>query len=1359
MADDPNKVVVPVAMQGVDEAVKLVDKLGKELIATKTDASGVAKVFNQYGAELSQALKMLTKFQKTLSQVQSGDLQARINKIDPNIQATLKAEKDALKEKERAQKASIDQRIAAERLQYAEAVRQNKLAIAQQAADDKLRIAQKKKDTIAAFRELAAEEKRISRQTQAELSRQSPQAAAQKAREAAVLRVTGDGGASLFKIQSALLVNYTVMNQLFNLVQFGTTYVMELETAFADLQAITASTNTEMKGLEDTIIAVSKGTKYSAVEVAEAAKVLAQAGFSAQEIKESIQGVVLLATATGTDLATSVDVASSAISVFELRAGDMDRVANVLTGALNETKLTMDKVALGLQYAGNIANQAGLSFEETTAILGAMSNAGIRSGSTLGTGLRQVIIELMNPSEKLRSKLSEVGLSIQDVDLKSKGFVGVMKNLRDAGFSTADAFETLEVRSAAAFAAIQNDPEIITRLQTSFLFTTAAAKANAVQMDTLAAKFAVLRNNLGLVINQFSTPFVSGLKVAADVTTVFLGVLQELGIVLPAIGTVLISFGAAAAGLKIATLVGNLGLLTKTFAGLNVAIAAARVGGIAGLATAIPLLITPLGALTVAITAVASAFYLLNSGASDLKDSIDQTTASLDQSEGAYATTAESMNSVEKEMTRLVDRMMELKDAPDEVFNQFLQLENQFGSLGFEIENTTNPSVDNLIDGLNRLRTSLRETSVEQMKFIQAQRSMLLLQQGKQIGNIGNSMWSRPLGNFSDTRLEDITGAASKALSTDTSTMTKQQRLDLMKELAAYRTALIKLNTETTETLKTMEKAGKEGTATYLFMKNRQAKITEAQAKIGEAAGGVIDLIADTSTQLKNTFKTTDLSKMVDAELQAYDKELSRLRENAADTPEGKVKLQQDIKALGKKLDEAIGQLLSNRLGIALDFLRQAGFEVGPNDVTAIVGDIETQTKQAIEEGASDVNRLNDETKAAVDLAMQKAELGLQTIQKAYARVTDALDSKIKALDAIAKESQDLERGGLAGKYSDAEISMFQDRQKELQTKQLKARLDTLPGVIAALNGVIGAQSTESARIGSLPKSPANESLSIASQQKLNDLMDQRAGLQKELVDLQNEYNAAIGIETEAHVALGDQITYVIGKYSEQAAIQSTWAYGIKENVIGVLDNAKSAFGTFVTDVVSGTATVGDAFKSMATSILQSMLKIVSDKLAGQILGGILGSAGSLFGAMGSGSITSSGASLPSLNPNLNIPVGMNTGGYVRRAGGGGNRDSVKALLRPGEYVLRNQAVEMLGRDNLDQINAMGARSVSDAGSLPNASAGQAPSESSIVNVWIVPPNEKPQMGPKDIVAVITDDMARGGQTKKLVKQIVMGQS
>ena len=44
----------------------------------------------------------------------------------------------------------------------------------------------------------------------------------------------------------------------------------------------------------------------------------------------------------------------------------------------------------------------------TTATLGGLANAGIRNGSTLGTGVRQILLDLQNPTEKFKKVMNEL---------------------------------------------------------------------------------------------------------------------------------------------------------------------------------------------------------------------------------------------------------------------------------------------------------------------------------------------------------------------------------------------------------------------------------------------------------------------------------------------------------------------------------------------------------------------------------------------------------------------------------------------------------------------------------------------------------------------------------------------------------------------------------------------------------------------------------------------------------------------------------------------------------------------------------------------------------------------------------------
>ncbi|RWI88171.1 MAG: phage tail tape measure protein [Mesorhizobium sp.] len=367
-----------------------------------------------------------------------------------------------------------------------------------------------------------------------------------------------NGGANQFLSQAGILNNYAMVGGAYTAAFSLGNFIVQLDAQFKQFQAITASTNGEMAVMEDRLLSVAEKTKFTANEIAEAATLMGQAGMSAGEVAEAIEPVSKLATAAGTELKNAVDVVTSALNIFNLQTGEAGHLADVFTAALNESKLTLDQLTAALQYAGNTAATVGISYNELTAAVGALANAGIRSGSTIGTGLRQLLVDLTNPSKNLIAELSRLGLSMEDIDLKTHGLSGVLQNLKDAGFDTSSAFEGLEVRAAAAFTALSNNLDTMSELRQSFLLSNAAAEANETQMESLANTAKNFGSNLGALVYTAFGPFLRTLQNTVAVASDVIASLREMGPLVEIVGTafatlasafVLVRLGKLAAGL------------------------------------------------------------------------------------------------------------------------------------------------------------------------------------------------------------------------------------------------------------------------------------------------------------------------------------------------------------------------------------------------------------------------------------------------------------------------------------------------------------------------------------------------------------------------------------------------------------------------------------------------------------------------------------------------------------------------------------------------------------------------------------------------------------------------------------------
>jgi len=178
------------------------------------------------------------------------------------------------------------------------------------------------------------------------------------------------------------------------------------------VQAVTGAVGDEFDRLYDQAKRLGRTTSFTAAQVAGGMLSLGRAGFNPAEIEAAIPGVLNLARATGTDLAMATDIAAGTLRAFSLEADQMGRVTDVLVATANNSAQTMEDLGESMKYAAPIAEEYGLSLEETAKALGVLANMQIK-GSMAGTTLRQVMLQLADPN--VRRQLQEIGIQATDV--------------------------------------------------------------------------------------------------------------------------------------------------------------------------------------------------------------------------------------------------------------------------------------------------------------------------------------------------------------------------------------------------------------------------------------------------------------------------------------------------------------------------------------------------------------------------------------------------------------------------------------------------------------------------------------------------------------------------------------------------------------------------------------------------------------------------------------------------------------------------------------------------------------------------------------------------------------------------------
>ncbi|QMV84097.1 phage tail tape measure protein [Corynebacterium hindlerae] len=186
----------------------------------------------------------------------------------------------------------------------------------------------------------------------------------------------------------------------------------------------------------------------SAGDAAAAMSELAKGGFTVEQSMQAAKGTLQLAAASGIEAAQAATIQSQALQAFGLDASYAAKTADVLANSANASSAEITGIAQGLQQSGAVANQFGLSLEDTAASLGMLANAGIQ-GSDAGTLLKTTLLALTDQGKPAQQAMQELGLTVYDTNGKFVGMSSLMGQLEKASKSMSE--EQYQAATATLF--------------------------------------------------------------------------------------------------------------------------------------------------------------------------------------------------------------------------------------------------------------------------------------------------------------------------------------------------------------------------------------------------------------------------------------------------------------------------------------------------------------------------------------------------------------------------------------------------------------------------------------------------------------------------------------------------------------------------------------------------------------------------------------------------------------------------------------------------------------------------------------------------------------------------------------------
>ena len=359
------------------------------------------------------------------------------------------------------------------------------------------------------------------------------------------------------------------------------------EQEMAKVNAISGATIDQFKELTAVARDLGATTRFTSTEVAGLQLNLSKLGLTPDQINEVTASILNLALATGEDLAESARVSASTMRGFALEAEDMGRITDVMAKSFSSSALDLEKFAVSMRNAQVVSRIAGLSLEETTAMIATLVDAG-QDASKAGTDIRMVFL-----------KLAQEGITLGDA----------FDQISQSADKLTTAEDLVGARASASLILLSESIPKLGQLTDKFNNAGGSAEYMAgIMDDTLNGSLLRLQSAVQSVQLEFGTLVEDKLRPIIDDLAVFIEANKEfiaqMIVVASKIGLVTLAVGG---------LIFVIGGVALAIVGLNAVIA---------MLIANPVVATVVG-ITLAVFALGSAMVYASSQIFGLKDTLD----------------------------------------------------------------------------------------------------------------------------------------------------------------------------------------------------------------------------------------------------------------------------------------------------------------------------------------------------------------------------------------------------------------------------------------------------------------------------------------------------------------------------------------------------------------------------------------------------------------------------------------------------------------------------------------------------------------------------------------------------------------
>lgn len=225
-------------------------------------------------------------------------------------------------------------------------------------------------------------------------------------------------------------VAFKAFNAVTSRLSKGVEDAIAFSRAMAEVSTISEDVAARLGSVTDQVLDLS--TKFGLLET-DAAKALYQtisAGVTdTTQAMDLLDGAVTLSRGGLADLTSTIDLLTNSINAYGMSVDDVEHINNVFFETVRLGKTTITNLADSMGVAMPIAASLGVSIEELSAMLAALTKGGVDT-TTAVIYVRQALNSILKPSTDAQKLMTKHKISFDAATVASEGFIGILNELK-----------------------------------------------------------------------------------------------------------------------------------------------------------------------------------------------------------------------------------------------------------------------------------------------------------------------------------------------------------------------------------------------------------------------------------------------------------------------------------------------------------------------------------------------------------------------------------------------------------------------------------------------------------------------------------------------------------------------------------------------------------------------------------------------------------------------------------------------------------------------------------------------------------------------------------------------------------------